>query len=174
MRRQTSWRDKIRTLTGSGTDTDSPSVEGARPLKRVTTRSGLPSRSRSNTLAEEGALADGESSESDDNRDDGPENAPLMNRIRYVYPHAVPNPVKVPWSKSSLDLQQAALSKAIEEEDREAGARRSELAGKQDGVEPIGTRLTMTSRSGFFNDRIINPSMVGISFLSVMWVWLTG
>ena len=32
---------------------------------------------------------------------------------------------------------------------------------------PIGTRLTMTSRAGFFQDRIVSPSMVCVAFLNI-------
>lgn len=33
-------------------------------------------------------------------------------------------------------------------------------SNKNDRVSTLGTRLTMTSRTGFFNDRIISPSMM--------------
>lgn len=36
----------------------------------------------------------------------------------------------------------------------------SALSDKQSRTSAIGTRLTMTSRTGFFNDRIISPSMM--------------
>lgn len=38
---------------------------------------------------------------------------------------------------------------------------------------PIGTRLTMTSRAGFFQDRIVSPSMVSLSSLCTTGIVLT-
>ncbi|KAH8814771.1 Alpha/Beta hydrolase protein [Flagelloscypha sp. PMI_526] len=171
LKRQTSWKKRIRTFTGSGTEDDS---EPPKPVKR---HHKVPSIQRSSTAtlgrtseASTGTIigrsraltnpefADAESSSEDD--DLGEDDRPISERIRYVYPQAVPNPVRIPWSKSSLELQQAELNKAVEAEDKEAGQRKAELLGMTDGVDPIGTRLTMTSRSGFFNDRIINPSMM--------------
>ena len=50
-------------------------------------------------------------------------------------------------------MQQDELSEAM------AKATNSEARAKK---VPIGTRLTMTSRSGFFQDRVVSPSMVRI------------
>ena len=56
-----------------------------------------------------------------------------------------------------LDAQQLALT--VEAERAQKALRRA-LRGKK--ASPIGTRLTMTSRSSFFADRIIPPSMVSL------------
>lgn len=54
-----------------------------------------------------------------------------------------------------LDAQQLVLTVEAE---RAQKALKKALRGKK--ASPIGTRLTMTSRSSFFADRIIPPSMV--------------
>jgi hypothetical protein len=61
--------------------------------------------------------------------------------------------VKTPMVEKSMESLQHALH---------AAARAEESArGDQVSVAPLGTRLTMTSRTGYFQDRIISPSMVG-------------
>lgn len=57
-----------------------------------------------------------------------------------------------------LDAQQLVLS--VEAAKAQKALRRA-LRGKK--ASPIGTRLTMTSRSSFFADRVIPPSMVSSS-----------
>ncbi|KAI0040005.1 alpha/beta-hydrolase [Auriscalpium vulgare] len=55
--------------------------------------------------------------------------------------------------------EQAKLEAAVAQADNEVADQR-----KREGVErknaPIGTRLTMTSRTGYFQDRIVSPSMM--------------
>lgn len=77
----------------------------------------------------------------------GPDEVPIEERVVYKYG------VELPRSGSALERQQGALSVAVAEADTRAGER------------VIGTRVTMTSRTGYFQDRIISPSMVSVCVL---------
>ncbi len=61
--------------------------------------------------------------------------------------------IKTPLVEKSMESLQSALSAAA---NQEAAARAGQVSMAQ-----LGTRLTMTSRTGYFQDRIISPSMVG-------------
>lgn len=56
--------------------------------------------------------------------------------------------VKTPFEEKSMETMQAELQRAVNSAERQATKT------------PIGTRLTMTSRTGYFQDRIISPSMM--------------
>lgn len=56
-----------------------------------------------------------------------------------------------------VDIPQAAESPA-----QMSGREETVLQGTVEARAPIGTRLTMTSRTGYFQDRIIPPSMVSL------------
>jgi hypothetical protein len=58
--------------------------------------------------------------------------------------------VKTPVEEISLE----ALQQELQVADAQA------IEHKENNKEPIGTRLTMTSRTGYFQDRIISPTMV--------------
>lgn len=58
--------------------------------------------------------------------------------------------VKTPFEEKSLEMLQKELMVAAAEAEEEEEQNRA----------PIGTRLTMTSRTGYFLDRIISPTMV--------------
>jgi hypothetical protein len=188
-RRQASWKSRFKNIANNGVDDDTRPTQVQTPRRHTvslsskavtTTPPGAPIphprshfRHSISTIVtnatrinpDEGAFADESSSSDGEDNIDGEEGKPISDRIRYVYPQAVPNPVKVPWSKSSIALQQVELAKQVESEDKVASLRRVEMLGTRDREDPIGTRLTMTSRSGFFNDRIINPSMVRVFIL---------
>jgi len=123
---------------------------------------------------EGGFWADEESDGSDVVRE---EDRPLEERVRYVY-RECPSPAKettkspLPPSPhqhlhACLESQQKELSEAVQKANIKAvtlvtGGDRPERQGKGKEREPIGTRLTMTSRTGYFQDRIVSPSMVSI------------
>jgi hypothetical protein len=74
--------------------------------------------------------------------------------------HDKPLSARVRFSVSDLAKQQADLSQAVE---------KAKEAADKVRKAPLGTRVTMTSRTGYFQDRIISPSMVCIlkrSFLN--------
>lgn len=62
--------------------------------------------------------------------------------------------VKTPKEERHFDLHPSSL------EDVAAEAGKVDVAKRRRKKAPIGTRMTMTSRVGYFQDRIISPSMV--------------
>ncbi|EIW82765.1 alpha beta-hydrolase [Coniophora puteana RWD-64-598 SS2] len=93
------------------------------------------------------------------------EDRPLAERVRYVYSGT--STLKP--TASTLEQRQEELEAAVAAADvRAAGKGKGKepmrgeeyRGGKSRASEPIGTRLTMTSRTGFFQDRIISPSMM--------------
>ena len=145
IRRRRSWRDALRTLT-SPTAERPPALRAGRlasagvssVVKR--TKSGqsaatplLLARQLSSNAVEAGALADEE--DAGDLIEVREEDRPLEARVRF-------NPTVV----------QTEAGKPYQETDA------SEHSASQSV--PLGTRLTMTSRTGYFQDRIISPSMV--------------
>lgn len=149
MKRRSSWKDTLRDLASGGdSDVETGSSQRKGSTKTLTLKS-------TPTVADEGALAD---AESDDVNNRKVEDRPIQARIIYKYPDSVPR------SHSALVKQQHELSIAVEEANMKANKavtrRKSPEPGNGDTTEAIGTRLTMTSRTGYFQDRIISPSMV--------------
>jgi hypothetical protein len=146
LRRRQSWRDKLLEFT-SGNEDDAPptrkrsstsasrSHTGGRPLFG---RRGVSHPILGNG-EDMGDLADAESEEDQETFEQiKEEDRPIEARVRYVYESTSST------TNGSGNVQDPA-------EPRGAEAK---------GKEPIGTRLTMTSRTGYFQDRIISPSMV--------------
>lgn len=96
-------------------------------------------------------MADAENEESSGEQKE--EDQPIRARVRYTYPDvstATPNE-----SAPGKELQNAT-----EEVNPNILGGKLPTVGLRRAKEPIGTRLTMTSRTGFFQDRIVSPSMV--------------
>ncbi|KAJ2922205.1 hypothetical protein H1R20_g14895, partial [Candolleomyces eurysporus] len=157
LKRKSSWKDAIRGWASGGEDQD----EEKRPRRTSSTGSKMPpklgDKRHARSTGDEGTLADAESSDEDEEDfNQYPEEArPIRARVKYKYPSGND---AVARSKSALERQQQELSLAVEKANTKAtlgvgsrGARASE---------PIGTRLTMTSRTGYFQDRIVSPSMM--------------
>ena len=171
LKRRSSWKDTLRVLTNSGEEgKEMPRARSRTETMRLaTSMPGSSSRpyaercERAQTLPypeDRGALADAESEDQEDLEIDfrhlREEDKPLQARVRHIYPRTLPlagSPL--PTSPSTLEQQQERLSAAIADADSKG---REKGKGRQG--EPIGTRLTMTSRTGYFQDRIISPSMV--------------
>jgi len=173
LKRRTSWKDTIRGLT-SGNEKEeadvSPALRTRRSMsiiKSPSTRSSVSGRRErsltSTPVDDKGALADAESSDEEDFDQWKEEDRPIQARVRHVYHNSTQNPVPIPWNESVLEKQQQELSVAVAEANTKAtlavGGKELEK-GKGKEKEPIGTRLTMTSRTGYFQDRIVSPSMV--------------
>ncbi|KAG1878312.1 Alpha/Beta hydrolase protein [Suillus subluteus] len=94
-------------------------------------------------------------SESDEDEPVREEDRPLEDRVRYVYPECVGSGDGAHLHQT-LEKQQEQLSAAVAEADNKA----TSTKGEDKKRELIGTRLTMTSRTGYFQDRIIPPSMM--------------
>jgi len=110
--------------------------------------------------ADEGSLADAESDDEDFN-ERKEEDRPIQARILYKYPNGGSD---LPRSNSALERQQQELSIAVAEANTQAvkafSGNHSPEPANGKAKESVGTRLTMTSRTGYFQDRIISPSMV--------------
>lgn len=162
IKRRSSWKDALRDLASGGeggsghSKTSSSSSKGP---SKILTHDPL----STNGVGDEGVLADAESEDEDDFRQYREEDRPIQARVLYKYPYGGAN---VPRSESALERRQQELSIAIEEANTKATlAMAGKMPHSSNGTakEPIGTRLTMTSRTGYFQDRIVSPSMVGQS-----------
>ncbi|KAG6833525.1 hypothetical protein H0H87_005176 [Tephrocybe sp. NHM501043] len=155
MKRTRSWKDAIRGLT-------SPSAKGTKHLSKHTPSVLTASKRKVSFSTEpdqtdgEGELADAESEEDqDDPHVEKEENRPIRDRVRYQYPQ-LPSPPTSGMSDTDLEKQQEELSAAVEA----ANSQAMKAFVRKDRAEPIGTRLAMTSRTGYFQDRIVSPSMM--------------
>jgi hypothetical protein len=175
LRRKRSWRDALRGLTSPEPQSDRPTPRLRHSTNSVPSAKALPTagerRPRSLTtghdssgaVEDRGALGD-EESEVDLDRDVydhlREEEKPLQARIKYTYSPASGQYIRP--TPSAWNMQQQELSQAV----AEANTIAANTVGGEEGDkakgqrEPIGTRLTMTSRTGFFQDRIITPSMM--------------
>jgi len=102
---------------------------------------------------------DSEPEENEDYSQRREEDRPLQARVKYVYPQLST------WLETGSEKQQQELSAAVVEADSKA-VRAMTREDKKD-KEPIGVRLTMTSRTGYFQDRVISPSMVSFVLRSL-------
>lgn len=136
-RRRRSLRDVFREFTTP------PSAKSMPPLRSRTTTSDMRRYSHEGPNSEEaGAMGDAEDELSDH---PGDEQKPLRARIRF-----------------SPEVERKEFELTADDEPTSAselGEVVAEKAPIASGA-PIGTRLTMTSRTGYFQDRIIPPSMV--------------
>jgi len=150
IKRKSSWKDTLKGFTNGREDV----------VKRSRSHASLSRRDLPDALgmADEGSLADAES----DDEDFGEvkeEDRPIEDRVVYKYANGGGN---VSRNTSALEKQQQELSIAVAEADCKAI---KSVGGKSpSSKEPIGTRLTMTSRTGYFQDRIISPSMVRVTW----------
>ncbi|KIY50479.1 alpha/beta-hydrolase [Fistulina hepatica ATCC 64428] len=83
------------------------------------------------------------------------EERPLLQRVHFQPPQQTRHPVTA--TRSAVARHQELLSMAVAEADSQAALVVGQLTG---GPEPIGAHVTMTSRTGYFQDRIISPSMM--------------
>ncbi|TRM69386.1 Alpha/Beta hydrolase protein [Schizophyllum amplum] len=165
LRRRASWRDALRNAgddeDGEGTKTIVRHRRSTSALKHPVARRHLPKRATSGSGDEKGSMADGESSDEENDEQAYPEEErPLEARVKYVYSSAPSRPPPPQRSDSVIEKQQKQLSKAVEEADVQAAMSIGKKGSGSKNSEPIGTRLTMTSRTGYFQDRIISPSMM--------------
>lgn len=183
LKRRSSWKDTIRGLTNScEEEKEIPRVRSrAATMRLATSMPGSSSRphaercEHAQTLPyseDRGALADAESEDQEDLETDfrhlREEDKPIQARVRHVYPRTLPHTSSpLPTSPSTLEQQQEQLSAAIADADSKAPGGREKGKGREG--EPIGTRLTMTSRTGYFQDRVISPSMVRRGFTRIRY-----
>lgn len=160
LRRRSSWKDALRGWASGGED----QAEEKRPRRSSLnwrTPAKIADKQERCGAGDEGSLADNETSDDEDFNEYPEQDRPIRARVLYKYPNGGDGAEGLPRSKSAMERQQLALSVAVEQANTKAIA---DIAG--DGSfkprEPIGTRLTMTSRTGYFQDRIVAPSMVSL------------
>jgi len=163
LHRHRSWRDTFRDFTGVDADTK-PRPKQRHSTLGVKRKSSVVSfsthtgkdRVRAAPQNDSGFWAGSESDEDSEPARD--EERPLEERVRYVCPDlAGGNGATLHHTLKEQQEQQEQLSAAVAEANCKASTAKGERDKKR---EPIGTRLTMTSRTGYFQDRIIPPSMV--------------
>lgn len=140
VKRRSSWKDTLRGFTSGGEDSIRNS--GPRIMRRTT---------------DDGILADAESGDEDFD-EYKEEDKPIKARVKYKYDYSRTNG-SIARTQSALERKQEEMAVALKEADTKAT---EAFNGKGKKTEPIGTRLTMSSRTGYFQDRIISPSMVSI------------
>ena len=69
--------------------------------------------------------------------------------------------VKTPKEDKKFEFDLSLTDEPVSATDEAEEVKVTKKKKKRKGKAPIGTRLTMTSRVGYFQDRIISPSMVG-------------
>ncbi|KAF5393231.1 hypothetical protein D9757_000749 [Collybiopsis confluens] len=146
MKRKNSWRDTLRGLTTSGSEKEDLSPTDLRrpAIHRSTSGLKTPHLRRQFLMSPEESESDFTDDEEDYTKR-REQDRPLQLRVKY-HPAAA-------WINTAT-AKQDELSAALLEADNKAAR---VMARKR---EPIGVRLTMTSRTGYFQDRIISPSMM--------------
>ena len=151
LKRHKSWKDALQDLVGRSED---PFTRHHMDIKRKSSM-----KSFEMQCDDHASWADSESEE-EDPKPVREEDRPIEDRVRFVYQDASSDTDGL---HRMLEKQQEKLSAAVNQANLEAttlatGSHNGKGMAKQ--REPIGTRLTMTSRTGYFQDRIIPPSMV--------------
>lgn len=182
LRRGKSWKDALMDLAGNSPAMsaneemeDAPLLKASAEKDRLGTAAAMKRKSSVKSFE---VRVHGSHDESDLWADEGSngrdvvreEDRPLEDRVRYVYTDKETTKPLSPTSPhqhlhACLESQQKELSEAVQKANIKAitlvtggdGPERHENGKER---EPIGTRLTMTSRTGYFQDRIISPSMV--------------
>ncbi|EPQ57298.1 alpha/beta-hydrolase [Gloeophyllum trabeum ATCC 11539] len=141
-RRRHSWRDAFKDF--NFTSPTSPATETPPLRRRSRPKSDLFLKKDWNPYvarADTGSMADEE--DEGDYSEVNEEDRPIQARVRVAPPPSL--------NATELEEQQQELSRQVARAD-------SEVQKKEKA--PIGTRITMTSRTGYFQDRIISPSMM--------------
>jgi hypothetical protein len=159
IKRRSSWKDNIKGLGSDSENDDNVQKKGHSTTHLKVPSKSAPGRSSTWRQSEEGAFADAESDTEDDYNTRKEEDRPISARILYKYDGSP----DLSRSNSAVKREQQELSIALAEANTQAvKAMSGKTVDTENGhtKEPLGTRLTMTSRTGYFQDRIISPSMV--------------
>lgn len=156
LQRMRSWKETLRAFAG-GTETEGSDMKAPKlPYRRSTGL--LRTTFFDAQVPRRGAPAHAESDE-EDFRQWKEEDRPIQARVLYAYDSLTSSARNSKAEKvgdavkASRDLGAAQTSSKT--------TRKLVEAGRMKGT--IGTRLTMTSRTGYFQDRIISPSMVSVT-----------
>jgi hypothetical protein len=148
LKRQSSWKDTIRSLTSSGEksggEKSGDNVTASGPRKQRSSGALKMPKSRRSVFLEPRPQPYAKHHEEDQL---------IQARVRYVYPESTSgngSGIAIPRSKSAVVKQQHKLSVAVEETNTRAT---EQFGGKGKQKEPIGTQLRMTSWTAHFQDR---------------------
>lgn len=150
LKRHKSWKDALQDLVGKSEDL---------PPKHMDLKHKSSMKSFKASCDDHESWADSESEEGE-SKPVREEDRPIEDRVRFVYQDVSSDKDGL---HRMLEKQQEQLLAAVTQANLKAttlvtGGHNGKGMGKN--REPIGTRLTMTSRTGYFQDRIISPSMV--------------
>ena len=166
VRRRKSWRDAF----GMGmTSIIRPSTNPPIMKRSKSRRSYSQPHARTTQINTDNLESTDSSSEEDDDDEDHEEHRPIEARIRWqnspvsspVYASSLSTPRPTGSSvRGNLNTEaQRRLAEEVLKANVEVAKLRKRAASDRRNA-PIGMRLTMTSRSGYFQDRIISPTMV--------------
>lgn len=179
LKRRSSWKDTLRNyVSGGENDTEQTRSFSSTSTLRAPSKSAPGRQSSWNGRGgADGSMADGESDQDEEDFDKiKEEDRPISARIVYNFSNGSAGTAR---TGSDVERQQQELSVAIAEADnkvsRAVSGKHGQGSSSGNTREPVGTRLTMTSRTGYFQDRIISPSMVcDRSHLPNKWIVLMG
>lgn len=166
LRRRRSWRDALRTLTSSADErpticsrSSTPALKSAKvATPKLSGAQSQPASVNGYRVDESDNMADEESDADQADMNAVPEeDKPIRARVRF---NSVLSAQDAP-EKSSEHKNQVQINGFSSE----TVTTENILKTNADIQAPLGTRLTMTSRTGYFQDRIISPSMVSLPFL---------
>ncbi|WVF72296.1 hypothetical protein IAT40_007109 [Kwoniella sp. CBS 6097] len=185
-RREKSWTEKISDklpnimspaeekprLSGNGGSRSSPATPASRvkslPRSMSAKLTGWLSKEHPNGTKDDSPLIDDD--DEDDQASDASEgedeevNSTQKPDTRPEYERSLADRVKTPAEERQFALTPVESPKELERQliEQEASKEESvdQIVAKKRKKTPIGTRLTMTSRVGYFQDRIISPSMM--------------
>ncbi|KIY74423.1 alpha/beta-hydrolase [Cylindrobasidium torrendii FP15055 ss-10] len=157
MKRKPSWKDSLHIMTNSSRENLKLSDRSA-SVYRNRSAVRTPNISK-RSFFKPPSESDTEDSDSDDSSPVSarrPEDTPLQERVKadYFAPHSPSRSIAAEPLGIVDDAEQGELSAKLAAADE---ALKSETARKK---EPLGTRVTMASRTGYFGDRIISPSLM--------------
>ena len=152
LQRRRSWKETLRAFTSS-TETEGSDMKVPKlPYRRST---GLLKTAFFDAQVPRNA------SDEEDFRQWKEEDRPIRARVLYSYSSLTPSARN---SKADQVGDTVKTSRGFGAAQISSKTAHKREAGRMNGT--IGTRLTMTSRTGYFQDRIISPSMVRIMVLS--------
>ena len=158
MKRRSSWKDLFRDFASGG---DNEPAFGSQVRRSLS----VPHSSSNHSIGGEEMRDDAENDKHEHEDDDfghqKEEYWPISARVRYA------NPPAVATSRTGSMLGHGQQLSTALEKVSSGTAETLEGEGLSRGKQPIGTRLTMTSRTGYFQDRIVAPSMVRSSSSAV-------
>ncbi|KAF8919831.1 Alpha/Beta hydrolase protein [Mucidula mucida] len=152
LKHKTSWKESLRGLSGNDEEDSTPDAKSLRRSKsgyRIPVSKGSFFRPRSNTLG----TTDDSSDSEEEFEPRRAEDTPLECRVKDDY--FAPTVSVFEDDDPEHAHEQGILSAAVTAANNQAS-----LPPRTSSHQPLGTRVTMASRTGYFTDRIIAPTMM--------------